>query len=63
MHPSLPVVLVTEYPHLATRLAPWSAIFTKPVDYPALLTLLRTIIDTGGARSPLQTTQARETPW
>ena len=62
-HPALPVFIVTEYPHLATRLGPQlaaqAAVFTKPVDYPALLGVLRM------ATAPLhlQMAQAQESPW
>lgn len=47
-HPSLPLVIITEHPQLAQRLGPSQgpqpAVFTKPVDYPALLTALRAIL-------------------
>jgi two-component system response regulator MprA len=47
--PSLPVVVMTGYPHLvgkATDLAPQPAVMTKPVDYDHLVNLLRTTMGT-----------------
>ena len=44
-NPSLPIIIVTEYPQLAPRLGaqtePLPVILTKPVDYAALLEALR----------------------
>ncbi len=55
-HPELPIVIITEYPHLAPRLGPQleplPAIFTKPVDYPALLTALRAALTGAGDHPP-----------
>lgn len=47
-YPSLPLVIITEHPHLAQQLGhvkgPQPTVFTKPVDYPALLLRLRDIL-------------------
>lgn len=47
-HPALPLVIITEHPQWAQRLGPLQGpqpiVFTKPVDYAALLLTLRTIL-------------------